>query len=843
MFLETLKNLNLSFRELRGSFNEFKIVFASIFLGVFIISAVSSISENLKSEIKNKRAEMLGGNFELSTTYQEFPKNIKRWLEENGRTTHIIELRTMLSYNSQSQLKRRIVELKAVDNNYPLVGKVLISPNSEVKLSLGTKKNEKKILIDKSLKDQLGIDVGDFVYLGKSKFKINGIIEKEPDRMFSFATFGPRVLLSTEVLNETGLLKAGSLIKYKTKFIPNNGNKINLSFLNDLVKGTNVSVRSIENTTNNFNNFVDRTSVFISLVGLITLLISGVGISNGVKGYIIKKTKNIAIMKSLGAKNSKVLNIYLNQILMVFLISIIPAIILGISVPYFFSPIISQELFNTFEPSIFLQPISISFLYGLITCILFTILPLLKTYKIKPIELIRNSSENSLNETSYTIKGIIFILISILCVLTMNLINDKKLSFYILISMTGSFVFIYGLTNLKFYILSKIKFGLGTTFEYIRKSITKSNSFARSIVISFSIGLSLLITLNIIESSLDKRINVAINQQAPSHFLIDIQPQQIDKIKSTASNLLGDDNFNSQPMLRGRITEINNQLVQNLKVDKEVEWVLRRDRAFSWSNEIPKNTKLISGKWWPKDYDGPLFVSMGDKIAKGMNLKIGDKIKFNILGRNFEAQLFNTRKIIWENMDINFVFILSNSRIANAPHSFIATTKNVGQNLNNSFVEKIVSEFSNISSISIEESYKAIKSILNLLIIIINSIAFITLLSGIIVLSGIIDVGKKDKLYEVAILKILGATPRRVSYLWFKEYFIIGLISSFVSLIIGFLVAYILLNYVFNIEINFDYKMIFVLSLLVPFLITIFSLFRMIGLIMSKPLVVLRSYF
>ena len=213
MFLETLKNLNLSFRELRGSFNEFKIVFASIFLGVFIISAVGSISENLKFEIKNKRAEMLGGDFELSTTYQEFPKKIKKWLEENGRTTHIIELRTMLSYNSQSQLKRRIVELKAVDNNYPLIGKVLISPNQEVKLSSGTKKNDKKILIDKSLEDQLGIDVGDFVYLGKSKFKINGIIEKEPDRMFSFATFGPRVLLSTQDLNETGLLKAGSLIK------------------------------------------------------------------------------------------------------------------------------------------------------------------------------------------------------------------------------------------------------------------------------------------------------------------------------------------------------------------------------------------------------------------------------------------------------------------------------------------------------------------------------------------------------------------------------------------------------------------------------------------------------
>ena len=126
MFVEIFKNLTLSFRELRGSFNEFRIVVASIFLGVFIITAVGSISENLKSEIKNKRAEMLGGNFELSTTYQEFPNKIKSWLEKNGKTTHLIELRTMLSYNSQSLQKRRIVELKAVDNNYPLVGKVLI---------------------------------------------------------------------------------------------------------------------------------------------------------------------------------------------------------------------------------------------------------------------------------------------------------------------------------------------------------------------------------------------------------------------------------------------------------------------------------------------------------------------------------------------------------------------------------------------------------------------------------------------------------------------------------------------------------------------------------------------
>ena len=169
---------------------------------------------------------------------------------------------------------------------------------------------------------------------------------------------------------------------------------------------------------------------------------------------------------------------------------------------------------------------------------------------------------------------------------------------------------------------------------------------------------------------------------------------------------------------------------------------------------------------------------MGDKIAKGMNVKIGDKIRFNILGRNFEATIFNTREIIWENMNINFIFVLSESSLTDAPHPWIASTTSENKEINNNFIEKVVTKFSNISSISIEESYKAIKSILNLLIIIIHCIALITLLSGVIVLTGILDVSKKDKLYEIAIFKILGASPKKISLLWLYEYLICLLYTS-----------------------------------------------------------------
>ena len=839
--MNNFKLWKLSIKELRGSFNEFKIVITSIFLGVFIISAVGSLSENLKFEINDQRSELLGGSFELSTTYQKFPQKIKRWLEVNGKTSEVIELRTMLSSNKNSIVKRRLVELKAVDENWPLVGNISIKPEQSLNQSINNT-NFNGVLIDKNVKNQLNLNLGDMLNLGDSKIIIKGILKKEPDRMFSFATFGSRVLLSIKTLQKTNLIIPGSLVKYKIKFIPNEKN-INLSYLSKLVEGTNISIRDVNSSTNNFNNFIERTSLFISMVGLITLLISGIGISNGVKGYIIKKIKNIAILKSLGAKNTQVFLIYLFQVMVIFLLSIIPALLAGISIPFLLSPIISSELFDTFQARIFLQPIIISFSFGLIVCLLFTIIPIARTYEIKPIQLIRYSAHNIHNQNSKNIKIFIIFLICLLCYLTVIMTNDIKLSVYIFTSIVISFIILSVFTNLYFYILKKINFKIGSLSELVRKSIISKNSFSKAIVVSFSIGLSLLISLNIIEESLDNKISKTINQEAPNHFLIDIQPNQIETIKKIASASKDVLFLNSQPMLRGRITEINDIKVENLKVNKDVQWVLKRDRAFSWTNERPENSKLIRGEWWEKDYNGPLLVSIGDKIAKGMNLKIGDNIRFNILGRNFEATIFNTREIIWENMNINFIFVLSESSLTNAPHTWIASTTSDDKEINNDFIEKVVNEFSNISSISIEESYKAIKSILDLLIIIINSIALITLLSGVIVLAGILDVSKKDKLYEIAIFKILGASPKKISLLWLYEYLIIGLMASLISLLIGCVVSFILLDFVFNVNFYINYSTLIILSFIVPTLITIFSFLKMFKLILSKPLQVLRVHF
>ena len=175
--MSNFKLWKLSIRELRGSFNEFKIVITSIFLGVFIISAVGSLSENLKFEINDQRSELLGGSFELSTTYQEFPPKIKKWLEVNGKTSEVIELRTMLSSNKNSIVKRRLVELKAVDENWPLVGNVSIKPEQSLDQSIYNL-NSNGALIDKNLKNQLNLNFGESLNLGDTDIVIKGIIKK-----------------------------------------------------------------------------------------------------------------------------------------------------------------------------------------------------------------------------------------------------------------------------------------------------------------------------------------------------------------------------------------------------------------------------------------------------------------------------------------------------------------------------------------------------------------------------------------------------------------------------------------------------------------------------------------
>ena len=224
------------------------------------------------------------------------------------------------------------------------------------------------------------INLKNNIIIGSSKYSSDKIflkcVKKTETEMITVALrkIGDNPDNFYKTLQKTNLIVPGSLVKYKIKFIPNKNN-INLSYLNKLVEGTNISIRDVNSSTNNFNNFIERTSLFISMVGLITLLISGIGISNGVKGYIIKKIKNIAILKSLGAKNTQVFLIYLFQVMVIFFLSIIPALLAGISIPFLLSPIISSELFDTFQARIFLQPIIISFSFGLIVCLLFTIIP------------------------------------------------------------------------------------------------------------------------------------------------------------------------------------------------------------------------------------------------------------------------------------------------------------------------------------------------------------------------------------------------------------------------------------------------------------------------------------
>ena len=829
----------LSYRELKGSVKEFKIIIISIFLGVFIICAVGSVSENLKYEINNKSNILLGGDFELSSTYQPFPVKIKNWLDNNGKTTHIIELRTMLSSKILEEKKQRLVELKAVDNYWPLMGSLSAIPKIPINKSMKKVDNIHGVLIDESLKKQLKINVGDILNLGKTKIQIRGIILKEPDRLFSFATFGSRLLVTKEALKDSEIIVPGSLVKYKVKFIPTNKN-LKLTSLKNLVQYTNISIKTVQNSTNNFNKFIEKTSLFISFVGLISLLISGVGISNGVNGYLIKKIKNIAIFKTLGAKSSTIFQIYFLQIIFVFIISSIPAVLLGITIPFLLSSLISQNLITSFQPAVFINPIIMSLLFGMIVCLLFTIIPISRTYQIKPIQLIRMSSHHSLNNFSKKIKVLILVLILSLCLLVLKLTGDLKISFYIFLVISFSFIILISSTNLLFILLKKINFKVGSIIELSRKSLIRPGSFSKSIVMSFSIGLSLLITLNIIEESLNYKITNTINQQAPNYFLIDIQPNQIDKVKKITSDIIDLKSLNSQPMLRGRIIEIKGIKVDKLIVNKEVQWVLKSDRAFSWSNQIPPNVNLISGKWWPQDYDGPILISIGDKIANGLNLKIGDVIKFNVLGKNFEAKIFNTREILWQNMGINFVFILSKNNIERAPHTWIATLTNKNKKGINTILEKIVENFANISYISVNESFQAIKSLLNLLIVIINSIAFLTLFSGIIVLLGILNVSKKDKLFEVAIFKILGASPKKIIFLWLQEYFIIGIMTSLISFVIGTSVSYLLLKYVFQIEFYFNFLTISLLSLFVPAIIIIISFLKMFTIMYLKPLKIIR---
>ena len=826
-------------REISGSVRRFRVFLAALLLGVAAIGTVGSVAEAMRAGIANNAQMLLGGDIELRSLHTAPDEAIITSAARFGAVAQTVQIRAMI----QTPDDRKLVELKAVDTNWPLVGSAELNNAVTDPATLSAALADNGAVVDPQLLRSLNLAIGDRVKLGETEVQITAPLTYEPDRSVSFVSIGPRMLVSMETLAATGLQQPGSFITYRTRILLSGPEQRMpaLETLKQATKDTHIRVRDLTDAAPGFDAFIDRAEVFLVLVGLTALLIGGLGVAGAVRAWLASRMPVIATLKCLGAPARLIFRTYLLQVMLIAAIGVSAGVIVAAVAPLFAINILSSYVTVPIAVSVYPVPLAVAAGFGIVTSFLFALWPLAKAEEVRAANLFRALTEmpGGRPKTKYmVISGLALLILAGLALFaTRNLV----LTISFIGGSIASLLLLAGLGDVLVRVLRKLPAPRYVPGRLALSAITRPGSSVRSVIIAFGLGMSVLVTVSLSEANLSRQIDTRVAEDAPAWFFIDIQPHQVDEFMQIAATTDGVSAVGRTPMLRGRVLSLGGKAASDYSRDNGASWVLRGDRALTWAGAMPPDTTLVRGEWWPEDHTGPTLVSMSEEEAGELGVDIGDVVEFNVLGRQISAEISNIRAVEWESFAINFVFVLSPGALENAPHSWMATTHVENEDAADAIERRVTDAFSNVSALSVREAVATAQRVIGLLGAAVQLTALVTLVAGIAVLAGTVASTEAQRLVDSVILKVLGATRVSISIAWLLEYALLGVLTGIAAAIIGSVASWALIERFLNADFQMDFGLVLTTTLAAAIATALLGLGGAIRTLGQKPAPLLRD--
>jgi len=811
-------------RDLRAGLRGFYIFLACLVLGVGAIASIQSLSRGLVESLHHDGRFILGGDISLRTIYTPAPPEQVNFLRHKiGTVSTVIETRAMARNAGGDQ--STLAELKAVDPFYPLYGELEIvdEQGNDIKTPMqdlilpaivnGVQQKEWGALVEKELLTRLHIHLGDWIEVGQQKFRVNGIIAKEPDRIgaihFSFA---PRLMISSATFDATGLNALGSQVYYDYKII--------MSYVHNLGDVQAVEKRIAEqfphaawkgrdcfSASPQMEQMVNRLTLFMTLIGLTTLLIGGVGISNAVRSFLESKLANIATLKCLGASDKFVLKVYIIQIFMLATVGIGFGLIVGIAVAKVAGTLLTAKLALTDQVHIYPTALLLAAGYGYLTTLCFSLWPVGRAVRVSPTDLFRDLVAPREQRPSLNIILWIVIAAQALALLTIVTSSDQKLVIYFVAGALATFAIFYGYAALMKFTVKRLHIPATPELRMALANLHRPGNISTSVILSLGLGLTVLVAVALVQFNFMRLITDDIASDAPSFFFLDIQPDQRDAFSALASAEPTARNLVMMPSFRGRIMEVNGKKAEDALADKNESWVINSDRGFTYTGEMPAYSHITAGQWWDKNYSGPPIVSIATNVARAFNIGVGDKITVNILGSDITATVANVRDIDWSSFTMNFAITFAPGLLEKAPATYLASVI-VAKDHEEDLQEKISHQFPNVTSVRVGDALAQAQVFVRAVAQAVSISAGVTLLAGTLVLAGGIAAARRRHLYDAIILKVLGATQRRILKTFLLEYGILGFLTVIIAAGLGTVAAYGVQKFVMDLSWKFDWPVL-----------------------------------
>jgi putative ABC transport system permease protein len=774
-------------RETRASWRRLLFFFVCIAVGVAAIVTLRSVIQSVRGVFGTEARSLIAADVMIATT-RDWPADaratIERRLREAGAAeeTETLETPTMIRPADATKKIAKVGEIRAVQPGFPLYGSVDLEGGQVYSHAL---LEHQGALVRPELLTALDVNVGDQISIGTAHFTIRGIIAREPGRGVGEFSLGPRLLIDFADVPATGLLSFGSRARHVLLVkLPDNEVEPLVRALRADFKDDFINTRSFRSTEDEVGRDFDRAENYLSLVGLIIVILGGIAVSSVTRVFILQKIRSIAVLKCLGAKSGQIIAVYILQVLALGLagsllgVAMARALIAAIPLAFAGSTSLLAQAHYGVTWSAATQGTGI----GVLVSLLFSIVPLLQVRFIKPSLLLRD--ETIRRRTDWTGWAVTAVVTAALVALTSWQAASLKAGIVVCAGFAGLAIVLVLAGRALVALIAPMANSRSFPLRHAVLHLSRPGNQTRVILLAVGLGAFFIVGVRALQASLLSEFSVQVSADSPDMFLLDIQRAQADGVRAfLGDKSRGAGTYQLIPVLRARVTGVTGQET-NLDGLEDVRRrgnAIAREFTITYRDALESNEHVIAGAFWHGPSSEP-EVSVERMIAERAHLHVGDTIRFDILGRTIAPRITSIRDVEWrESRNGGFVFVFRPGVLDQAPQMYVAPMKGPGMPADRArFQHDLVERFPNVSVIDFREVVETIRDVMSKVTFAITVVGALVLFSGGLILVGAVAMTKFQRVYEAAVFKTLGANTRTIGQMLLIEY---GLLGSLAGLI------------------------------------------------------------
>jgi putative ABC transport system permease protein len=769
------------------------VLMLALTVAVAAITSVGFFIDRVRNSVEREAASVLAADLRIRSNDPLSPDYLVEAEQTGLVTAEAVSFATVVMRGDESQLS----SLQAVSDAYPLRGQVQVADSVDASsYPVAGGPAQGTVWPQEGLLARLGARVGDDIRVGAATLRVDRVLEYQPDQSMGLNSFAPTLLMNLADLPATDLIRPGSRPDYSQLFAGNADDvrRFRERFLEERQPGE--RLQTAGRTENRIQFAIDRAESYLSLASMITLLLAATAVAVSARRYAATQVDGVALMKCLGSSQTLVLWATVLELGIIGVVTGVVGSLLGYVAQFGLAALVA-DLMAIELPAPSLMPALSGVLTSLAVLAGFALPAMLTLRTVPPLRVLRHDAAPKPLPTAVSYGAAVAAVLALL----VGLVGADELLVVSIVGLSIGAAALYAASWLMVRMIGPLRHGASAAWRYGLANIARRKGDSIAQVMAFGFGLTVLLLLSGVRTSLLDTWYTSLPEDAPNNFMIDIQRDETEGIRQLFESH-GRTPPEFVPMVRGRLTSINGEELSGRRMPGERNRFIR-DVNLTWAEDLDPSNELVAGEWWTPGTEMP-EISIEEEMLAGLGLALGDRLGFDIGGIPLTAEVTSVRRVEWDSLSPNFFLVLNPAALEDVPATFIASVYAPDREV----ILELQRRFPSVTVIDLDALLAQIRSVMDRAALAIQYVFAFTLVAGIVVLLAAVQATREERRFEVALLRTLGARRRRVFTALIAEFVSLGTLAGLLAALIATGIAYLLATRVFELEFSVDLQLV-----------------------------------